>query len=281
MVPTYSVPRKTDCREFQKGGIISSSSLECTSKLQIFGDNIQYLYPRGSFHTKATSPSKTESRTERMPMPAGEHPPNSSTQTKPRESRCLLCRQRDLDAGVPSPSKRPISSRQSQQQNKGLVDLWGIIQRLNTFSVPVGSPWVRIEHGGEIGHAAWKTAHAKGKSGRRCGLAAHAVVCMVTATSTLLMTARVSAAATATAATATSVIIAMSRRLWAVAAALVRLHTSADSLGRNTSTNLNIGLLDTHARLNVASSTSSIGSSQHPLSVGIGEFVNWNHTDTG
>ena len=118
-------------------------------------------------------------------------------------------------------------------------------------------------------------------------LAACAIVSMITTTSALLMTTRVSATATAATATAaaaaaaatTRVIVAVSCGFGAVAAALVRLHAPADGLGRHTSADLDVGLLDTHPRLNIASSTSSVGGRQHPLSVGVGEFVNRNHTD--
>ncbi len=68
-------------------------------------------------------------------------------------------------------------------------------------------------------------------------------------------------------------------RLWSVVATLVGLHATTDCLGGDTLADLDVRLLDNHPRLNRLSTTSTILSSQHPLSVCISELADGNDAD--
>ena len=76
------------------------------------------------------------------------------------------------------------------------------------------------------------------------------------------------------------VIVPVSCRLGPVGPALVRLHASADGLGRDACANLNIWLLHTHARLDSAATTAAERCREHPLPIRVCKLVDGDDADT-
>lgn len=90
-------------------------------------------------------------------------------------------------------------------------------------------------------------------------------------------------AATAVAAKVIAVvaIIVTASGAGSVVAALVSLHATADGLGRDASTDLNVWLLDDEARLDGSAAASTILGSKHPLAVSLCELGNGNDANAG